>query len=58
MQSWGYTLAPGAAEVDAGLRLAGDDPLVNGYIRHWRATGEGIEAFPTDPVDPKNWRNE
>jgi DNA-binding MarR family transcriptional regulator len=57
MPAWGYPLAP-AAGAEAGLQLAGDDPLVNGYIRHWLATGEGIQAFPTDPIDPKNWRNE
>ena len=25
------------------------------YLNKWLSTGEGVEAFPTDPLDPKNW---
>ena len=25
------------------------------YLKHWLETGEGVEAFPTDPKAPDNW---
>jgi len=31
-----------------------DDPTVERYIDEWER-GFGIEEFPTDPLDPKNW---
>jgi hypothetical protein len=40
------------------LRLFIHDEQVTGYLRHWLETGKGIQAFPTDPLVPANWRNE
>lgn len=34
------------------------DPLILSYLDKWLETGRGIQAFPTDPVKPENWRNE
>jgi hypothetical protein len=36
-------------------RMAGNAQL-EGFLEHWRATGRGAQEFPTDPLDPKNWR--
>jgi hypothetical protein len=57
MAAHGYERS-GGADWSAAKDLVGDDPLVSGYLRHWETTGEGIEAFPTDPLDPRNWRDE
>lgn len=45
---------PKAAWPDALRLLAHDDGLMH-MLRRWLQTGEGIEAFPTDPLDPRNW---
>lgn len=31
-----------------------DDTLC-GYLRKWVVYGQGVEAFPTDPLNPENW---
>jgi hypothetical protein len=35
-----------------------DSPKILSYFRRWLMDGEGIEAFPTDPLKRKNWRND
>ncbi len=32
-----------------------DDPQLSTFLTHWQETGEGVEAFPSDPNDPANW---
>jgi len=55
MHKYGY--APGRDEYDwlSVMRLFAHDDTISNYFRQWLLTGEGIEAFPTDPLDPKNW---
>ena len=37
--------------------IAGDEKL-SVYLDRWGQTGEGVEAFPTDPLQRKNWAAE
>jgi len=56
MTQYGYAQA-GLEGVDwrEAMRLpAGDDKLM-GYFRNWLIKGEGIEAFPSDPLDSASW---
>lgn len=39
------------------MKLMIDDPQMLAYFRRWLMDGEGIEAFPTDPLKRENWRN-
>lgn len=59
MEEFGYQRAD-ARSIDwlEAMRLFIDSPLVLGYFRRWLMDGEGIEAFPTDPLKPENWRND
>ena len=38
------------------IRLFIHDPQVTEYFKLWTLKGKGIEAFPTDPLNSKNWR--
>jgi hypothetical protein len=59
MQRCGYELScEGVHDWLSVLRLFIHDDHVTGYFRHWLETGGGIQAFPTDPLAPANWRNE
>ena len=58
MERFGYTPATGAADWNLATEAIGGDALIGAYLRHWQLTGEGIQAFPTDPLDPKNWRDD
>lgn len=40
------------------MRLIVDSPQILGFFKRWLMEGEGIEAFPTDPLKPENWRKE
>lgn len=56
MAGHGYerTLAP--PDWPAAMRLIAADDTMMGHFRNWLLTGCGIEAFPTDPLVPANWR--
>lgn len=58
MQKCGYKMSrKDVHDWLSALRLFIDDEQVTGYFRYWLETGMGIQAFPTDPVVPANWRN-
>ena len=40
------------------LRLFMEDDAMTTHFRRWLMTGEGVEAFPSDPLNPINWRKE
>lgn len=44
--------ATGLAELWERLRTT---PLLQSRLQHWLSTGEGVESYPSDPTDPKNW---
>lgn len=58
MRQFGYDPESKTPDWQAALRLFMSDDQVLGYFKHWLSTGEGIEAFPTDPLRPENWRSE
>ena len=39
------------------MRLFAHDDRITEIFRRWVLKGEGIEAFPTDPLNPINWEN-
>jgi len=58
MQSYEYTATTEKADWLPIIRLFAADDKITNFFMNWVLTGEGIEAFPNDPLDPKNWRNE
>ena len=58
MDRFGYEASK--AKVDAaGLtelwRRVAATPLIQARLQRWLSTGEGVESYPSDPRDPKNW---
>ncbi len=58
MASYGYERSASALTREAALAAADGDLAIGRYFEDWERSGEGIEAFPTDPLEPANWRNE
>jgi hypothetical protein len=58
LERFGYE--PSGIPVDwpAMLRLFMNDEKMLAHFRRWLYTGEGIQAFPTDPLKPENWRRD
>jgi hypothetical protein len=56
MEKFGYQRTKDSIDWLSTIRQFADDDTITNYFRHWLLTGEGIEAFPSDPLDPKNWR--
>lgn len=55
MAAHGYERSGRTAAWPDVLRLFIEDAAVLAYVRRWLVRGEGIQAFPTDPLDPANW---
>lgn len=58
LSRFGYE--PSGATIDAAgwnelWRCVRATPLLQDRLSHWWKTGEGAEAYPSDPLDPKNW---
>lgn len=58
MRDFGYDVGGSRDDWQPASQLFAGDEQVTGYYRHWQRTGEGIEAFPTDPLNPENWRSD
>jgi hypothetical protein len=58
MEAHGYSLSGPMSSPEVALAVAGGDPAIVRYFEQWQSSGRGIQAFPTDPLDPANWRNE
>jgi hypothetical protein len=59
MEEFGYQRTdPQLIDWLQAMRLMIDSPKILSYFRRWLMDGEGIEAFPTDPLKRKNWRND
>jgi hypothetical protein len=55
MRAFGYELAGKRVDWPAAVALCRKDPQIAEFLRRWQTTGEGVEAFPTDPLRPENW---
>jgi len=55
MQKYDYSLTVNTYDWLSIMRLFAHDDTITDHFRKWLLTGKGIELFPTDPVDPKNW---
>lgn len=58
MAHFGYEACAKPADWLAAFRAEIHDPMVRAYYDVWSETGAGIQAFPTDPLKPENWRND
>lgn len=58
MEIFGYDRHASSQDWLGVFRKEISDSVLMSYLDHWLATGQGIQAFPTDPVKPENWRNE
>lgn len=56
MTALGYTLSGKSVAWPQVEAMWKEDRHVMEYVRLWREMGQGIEAFPTDPLDPSNWQ--
>jgi len=57
MKAFDYNISKVSSNWLSIIKLfAHDDTLVK-YFRNWILTGEGIEAFPNNPLNPQNWRD-
>jgi hypothetical protein len=55
MAQFGYELSGIEAQWPKMLRLFAADDKLTGFFRQWLLKGEGIQAFPADPLDPSTW---
>ena len=55
MEDFGYSLTYRKIDWPNVLRLFIEDETILDHFRKWLLSGQGIEAFPSDPLDPKNW---
>lgn len=53
----GFGYQPSGAVMDWHRSLAAilPDPVMAGHLHRFVATGQGIQAFPSDPLDKSNW---
>lgn len=59
MEEFGYQRTdPQLIAWPQAMKLMIDSPQMLAYFRRWLMDGEGIEAFPSDPLKPENWRND
>ena len=52
MQYYGYQLSSGLRKFNLDSLQC---PVISKYYREWKENEKGIEEFPSDPLDPKNW---
>ena len=58
MKQFGYKLSGIKAslfECGEVLKAMIKDAMISEMFENWAITGEGIERFPTDPLEPSNW---
>ena len=56
MESFGYPLKGRPINLSTVEKLIAGDAQISSYYQQWLKTGEGIQAFPNDPLTPANWR--
>lgn len=56
MRLMGYAVEKRTPNWQAALKLFHADPEIRGYFVRWLRTGQGVQAFPSDPLKPENWR--
>lgn len=45
----------GVEDLSALWDRIGSTPLLQGRLRQWLETGEGVDKYPSDPTDSRNW---
>ncbi len=55
MEEFGYTLKNKTTDISNILETLKGDQQLNSFYNQWLATGQGVEAFPRDPLDPATW---
>ncbi len=57
MEEFGYQRSEYEVSLDDIVRIFEDDDRISTHFRNWAQLKTGIQAFPTDPLDPQNWRS-
>lgn len=55
MREFGYEPCGRTLDWPAALRRILPDPQISGWLHHFLAQGEGVEAWPVNPLDVRNW---
>ena len=55
MKTFGYELSRISVPWQHMIGPVLQDIKITAYLNRWISKGEGVEAFPTDPLNPKNW---
>ncbi len=55
MKEFGYEPETGNPDWKSAMQLCASSDTIFEHLKHWLKTGQGIEAFPTDPLKPENW---
>jgi len=55
MTEYKYDLSRPKTDWPSAIKLFAYDGKIMQHFRRWVIKGEGIEAFPSDPLDPANW---
>lgn len=57
MKELGYKLSDNSegSFLSRFITVINDEPLLKERIRNYVITGDGVESYPSDPTDPKNW---
>lgn len=56
MAHFNYEVESRKPDWDAVHALIGGNPEITALLETWQRRGTGIQAFPSDPRDPQNWR--
>lgn len=55
LESFGYKPSNAKMDWPRLLKSALGDTTITAWLRQFLETGEGVQAFPRDPIDPANW---
>ena len=55
MQHYEYFPSLSTATDDSVYNLLRGNEVTEGYLKNFLNTGRGIQSFPSDPLDPRNW---
>ena len=58
MREFGYAPTLDTPDWLAAFRMFAHNDEITAHFRRWLVTGEGVEAFPTDPLNPANWKDD
>lgn len=55
MEAFGYVHSGRTTPWPTMIKSLIEDQRLTQYLRRWLVAGQGVEEFPTDPIEPQNW---